>query len=343
MGPSSQAPRVDESTYEAMYELGIACQGAEKMASNPYLYAMLFRDLLLDKSGNTHRAEVSVDKLWNPYAPNGALGILEFRAFETMPEARMLSLIGLFIRSILCALIAKPCTSPFRPWGLELHDRFFLPSTVWEDATQVVAFIRSQGLPFELDWLRPIWEFRFPMAGELPLPGGGKLEVRHALEAWPLLGEQPSDGGTARNVDSSTDRVEIRLSSKTLLSKGRLFINGHPASFRPGPVHPVLGVRYRSFYCVPGLHPHVGNQSPLLLEWTNAKGIVQTAVRYHSWSPSGRSYPSRPSTPQEAQPRCDERWESVTTTLGEKRKLPANSKSKSAPLPPFTLDLRQCA
>jgi uncharacterized protein (DUF2126 family) len=342
MGPSSQAPRVDESTYEAMYELGIACQGAEKMASNPYLYAMLFRDLLVDKSGNTHRAEVSVDKLWNPYAPNGALGILEFRAFETMPEAKMLSLIGLFIRSVITALLLKPYDGEFHPWGLELHERFFLPSAVWEDVAKVVSFVRRQGIPFELDWLKPIWEFRFPKAGELDLPGGGKLEVRHALEAWPLLGEQPAGGGTARSVDSSTDRVEIRLSSRAALQKGRLYVNGHPAAFHSGLPHPVLGVRYRSFYCVPGLHPHIGNQSPLLLEWTDLKGRVKAAARYHSWSPSGKSYPSRPATPEEALPRCAERWESINASQGGQRKPPAPARMGKLS-PSYTLDLRRIA
>ncbi|MCU0793069.1 MAG: transglutaminase family protein, partial [Opitutaceae bacterium] len=211
MGPSSQAPRIDESTYEALYELEIACAGAARLG-NPYnlaLFDLLFRDLLMDRSGNTHRAELSVDKLWNPFAGNGRLGLVEFRAFETHPAPDALALAGLLIRAILARVAAAPVSAPFIRWGGELHDKFFLPSFVWDDLAAVCADLRAHGIPFDEAWLRQLWEWRFPAIGRFDLVAGAEdsedktafsILFRQALEAWPLLGESPNAGGVARTV-----------------------------------------------------------------------------------------------------------------------------------------------
>jgi uncharacterized protein (DUF2126 family) len=252
MGPSSQAPRIDESTFEALYELEIACAGAETVGSpqNLALFDLLFRDLLMDRSGNTHRAEISVDKLWNPWAPNGRLGLVEFRAFETHPACAVQSVTALFVRAILAHLAAAPFKAPFVRWAGELHDRFVLPSFVWEDLAAICADLKKHGIPFDPEWLRAPWEFRFPKLGEFalkfakPLPADAPkdakpdtepftIEFRQALEAWPLLGESPNAGTVARTVDSSLNRIEARISDKKFLEGGLLLVNGLPCEFRP--------------------------------------------------------------------------------------------------------------
>jgi len=163
MGPSSQAPRIDESTYEALYELEIACNGCDHVVSaqNLGLYDLLFRDLLMDRSGNTHRAEISVDKLWNPWSPNGQLGLVEFRAFEMHPDYFVQSVTGLFVRTILARLVTYPFREPFIRFLGELHDRYFLPSFVWEDLNEICDDLRKHNLDFNPQWLKPHWNFRF--------------------------------------------------------------------------------------------------------------------------------------------------------------------------------------
>ena len=257
MGPSSQAPRIDESTFEALYELEIACQGAENFGNpqNFALFDLLFRDLLMDRSGNTHRAEISVDKLWNPFAGNGRAGLVELRAFETHPDRPAMSVVALFIRAIFARLAADPFKPAFIRWGGELHDKFFLPAFVWQDLSAICDDLRAHGIPFETEWLRPLWEFRFPKLGEFaftstpPAPSSAKsktksnaesfthtVTLRQALEAWPLLGEQPNGGGgTSRCVDASMDRIEVAVSDPALLETGILLVNGLPCEFRPLP------------------------------------------------------------------------------------------------------------
>ena len=220
LGPSSQAPRIDESTFEALYELEIACAGAEQIGTpqNLPLFDLLFRDLLMDRSGNTHRAEISVDKLWNPFAGNGRLGLVEFRAFETHPAPTTMSATALFVRAILARLAADPFKEPFVRWAGELHDRFFLPTFVWSDLAAICDDLKAHDIPFDVEWLRPLWEWRFPKLGELTLPAPvGKTKpaapvvFRQALEAWPLLGESPNAGTVSRTVDSSMDRIEAAI------------------------------------------------------------------------------------------------------------------------------------
>jgi uncharacterized protein (DUF2126 family) len=343
MGPSSQAPRIDESTFEALYELEIACAGAESLGSpqNLALYDLLFRDLLMDRSGNTHRAEISVDKLWNPFAPNGRLGLVEFRAFETHPEADVQSVTALFIRAILARLCSAPFQASFLRWGGELHDRFFLPMFVWEDLAGICADLQQHGLPFDAEWLRPIWNFRFPRLGELRLPGSGHTVVfRQALEAWPLLGESPNAGTVARTVDSSLDRIEAHVTDATLLETGLLLVNGLPCEFRPvtgGGA--ACGIRYRAFYLSPSLQPHVPVHAPLLLEWVDGETLtVMAAARWHVWNPQNASYATVPSDSAEAARRRLERWEPWTTTIGQPRFVP---KIDFPPEGRHTLDLRR--
>ena len=359
MGPSSQAPRIDESTFEALYELEIACDGAARLGSpwNLPLYDLLFRDLLMDRSGNTHRAEISVDKLWNPFAGNGRLGLIEFRAFETHPDPAALSLVGLLVRAIIARLARSPVSTPFIRWNGELHDRFFRPSFVRDDLDEVCADLRAHGIPFDSEWLRPLVEWRFPgigrfdlVAHEKPAPDAPKdakpverpfsIVFRQALEAWPLLGESPNAGGVARTVDASMDRLEAYVTDASALERGLLLVNGFPCEFRPADHGAAAGIRYRAFYLFPALQPHRQIDGPLLLEWVDKATLtVVAAARWHVWNPRDTAYLDRPEDAADAAARRAERWEPWTRTLGESRFIP---KIESAPESRHTLDLRRC-
>lgn len=347
LGPSSQAPRIDESTFEALYELEIACTGAEQMGSpqNLPLFDLLFRDLLMDRSGNTHRAEISVDKLWNPFAGNGRLGLVEFRAFETHPSPAAMSATALFVRAILARLAADPFKAPFVRWAGELHDRFFLPTFVWADLADICADLQAHGIPFDVEWLRPLWEWRFPKLGALALssPPDRKTALppivfRQALEAWPLLGESPNAGTVARTVDSSMDRIEAAL-DPALLAHGLLLVNGLPCEFRPSSGPSACGIRFRAFYLTPALHPHIPVHAPLLLEWVDRATLtVLAAARWHVWNPRSSPYADRPRDEAGARARQAERWEPWPHTVGQTRFIP------QVDFPPegrHTLDLRR--
>ncbi len=383
MGPSSQAPRIDESTFEALYELEIACQGAENFGNpqNFALFDLLFRDLLMDRSGNTHRAEISVDKLWNPFAGNGRAGLVELRAFETHPDRPAMAVVALFIRAIFARLAADPFKPAFIRWGGELHDKFFLPAFVWQDLSAICADLRAHGIPFETEWLRPLWEFRFPQLGEFvftttppaPAPTTGAkskakpkaesvthtVSFRQALEAWPLLGEQPNGGGgTSRCVDASMDRIEVALSDPALLETGLLLVNGLPCEFRPlesavppapssqlkapsseRPPAAAAGVRYRAFFLNPALHPHIPVHAPLLIEWVDKTNFaVVAAARWHVWNPRSESYTDRPMTPALATRRFADRWEIWPQTVGQPRMI---ARVDFPPEGRHTLDLRR--
>ncbi len=346
LGPSSQAPRIDESTCEALYELEIACAGAENLGSpqNLALFDLLFRDLLMDRSGNTHRAEISVDKLWNPFAPNGRLGLVEFRAFETHPQPAVQSVVALLVRTILARLCADPFRTPFIRWGGELHDRFFLPAFVGEDLAAICADLTAHGFPFDAAWLRPAWEWRFPALGEFVLgdraAGEFRVEFRQALEAWPLLGETPNAGTVARTVDSSVDRLEARVSDAKVLEGGLLLVNGLPCEFRAtADGGAACGIRYRAFYLTPSLQPHVPPHAPLLIEWIDRATLkVVAAARWHVWNPRNEPYAAAPRDPTEAAARRAERWQPWLPTLGQPRFVP---KIDFPPEGRHTLDLRR--
>lgn len=355
MGPSSQAPRIDESTYEALYELEIACDGAAKLGSpwNLPLYDLLFRDLLMDRSGNTHRAEISVDKLWNPFAGNGRLGLVEFRAFETHPDPASQSLAALFVRAILARLAADPVSSPFIRWGGVLRDKFFLPSFVWDDLAAVCADLRAHGVPFETEWLRPLWAWRFPVVGRMDLvatatdaPEGEEpaqkpfsIVFRQALEAWPLLGESPNAGGVARTVDACMDRLEAFVTDASALENGLLLVNGYPCSFCPADGGAAAGIRYRAFYLYPALQPHRREDAPLLLEWVDKHTLaVVAAAKWHVWNPAHAPYIDRPTGDAEAAIRRSERWQSWPHSLGQTRFVP---RVQHPPESLHTLDLRR--
>ncbi|WP_101756795.1 DUF2126 domain-containing protein [Oceanicoccus sp. KOV_DT_Chl] len=319
VGPTSQAPRVDEGRDEMLYELEVAfsqMSGTEEVAQ-PWIVDRLLRNLLIDVTGNTHRAEFCIDKLYSPSGSAGRLGILEFRGFEMPPHSRMALVQALLIRSLVARFWKTPYHKPLTRWGTELHDRFMLPHFLWQDMKYVVNDLQEHGYPFQLEWLAPFEEFRFPHYGRVQIDDI-ELELRWAVEPWHVLGEETSSFGTSRYVDSSVERLQIKA---TGLTEGRyvLACNGRRVPLRSTGQHGeyVGGVRYRAWQPPSALHPLIGVHVPLnfdLIDTWNGRSIG--GCSYHVSHPGGRSYDSFPVNSYEAESRRINRFTTVNHTQG---------------------------
>jgi uncharacterized protein (DUF2126 family) len=263
-GPSSQAPRVDESFFEIPYELELALRGIESMKSpaDPAMIDAILRNLLLDFHGNTHKAEVSVDKFFNPFMPNGQLGLVEFRSIEMSPDQETFLGIHTLWRSLAAVFASDPYREHLVEWGDELHDRFLLPAFLEEDFRTVLDFLSGHGFSFDPRWFEAHFRFRFPILAE-EQAGEGRLSLRRAVEPWPLLGEQPTpSGGLVRCVDSSTERLEVHVTGVS--ESIGILINGHSLPLRQHPSGGwVGGVRYRTMALPTCLHPHASPNLPM--------------------------------------------------------------------------------
>ncbi len=296
IGPTSQAPRVDEGRDDILYELEIAFQQMpEGEAASPWLVDRLLRNLLVDITGNTHRAEFCIDKLYSPDRQSGRLGLLELRAFEMPPHARMALVQALLLRTLIAKFWDKPYAHPLVRWGTELHDRFLLPHYVREDMKEIVLDLNEAGYAFKLEWLDPFFEFRFPRYGTVMVENM-EMELRFAIEPWHVLGEEVSSLGTARFVDSSVERLQLRV---TGLNHDRYIVaaNGRHlplrSTGRKGEY--VAGVRYRAWQPPSALHPTIRPHSPLvfdLIDTWNKRSIG--GCSYHVSHPGGRSYDDFP-------------------------------------------------
>jgi uncharacterized protein (DUF2126 family) len=343
VGPTSQAPRVDEARDDKLYELEIAFQQLAKKhtfkkdESLPWLVDRSLRHLLTDLTGNTHRAEFSIDKLYSPDTPTGRLGLLEFRAFEMPPHPQMSAVQMLLLRALVARFWKEPYRAGLIRWGTALHDRWMLPHYVAADMRDVVAELGVAGYPFANEWFDPFVEFRFPRFGSVSYDGV-TLELRQAIEPWHVLGEEISGTAMARYVDSSVERLQVKVDGVTegryvVLCNGRrvpLTATGVPREF-------VAGVRFRAWSPPSALHPTIKVHAPVVFD------IVDTwasraigGCTYHVSHPGGRNYATFPVNANEAEARRVARFWSHGHTPGP---IPVHNEPVN-PAHPTTLDLR---
>ncbi len=350
IGPTSQAPRFDEGRPEAVYEMEIALQEVRRLAAQtaeprPWLVDRALRHLLTDMTGNTHRAEFCIDKMYSPDSSRGRLGLLELRGFEMPPHPQLALVQALLVRGLVARFWESPLEAPLVRWGTALHEDFLLSQGARRDIHEVVADLRAHGIPFEESWLEPFVEFRFPRIGFTRIEPGIEMELRQAIEPWHVLGEEASASGTSRYVDSSLERIEVTVGGIDL-DRHLVTCNGVAVPLTPtgrlGEYY--AGVRYRAWQPWSALHPSIEIHAPLTFEVVDIGSAASLGgATYRVVHPGGRSYEHPPINANEAEARRSGRFEAIGHTPGRIDVAAAREAAARAATVdyPRTLDLRR--
>jgi uncharacterized protein (DUF2126 family)/transglutaminase-like putative cysteine protease len=349
IGPTSQAPRVDEARHESTYELEIAFRSLQESLNRgitppPWLVDRTFRHMLADLTGNTHRTEFCIDKLYSPDGPTGRLGLVEMRAFEMPPHARMSLAQQLLVRALIATFWKTPYDAHLPRWDTSLHDRYLLPHFVAQDFGDVLRDLKAAGFPMERSWFDAHHEFRFPMLGSICYDGV-MLELRRALEPWHVLAEDQTPGGTARSVDSSLDRLQVRVQG-AIDTRHAVVCNGvrvplHPTGTRE---EAVAGVRYRAWELPNSLHPTIRPHTPLVFDIVDLwSGRSIGGCTVNAAHPGGRHYETFPVNAYEAEARRAALFSPLGHTPGPMTVTPPGISADRSPDYPLTLDLRRYA
>lgn len=335
VGPGCQAPRVDESNPHLIAELEIALQNIPKTSWNAIELHQRLIHFFIDASGNTHRSEISMDKLSNPLMPNGSLGIIEFRAIESQPTPQEWDRVVLLFQGLIAMLAKHPYRKPLRAPSPDSQDKNFLPTTLEADLVSILKDLKKIGVNLNIEDFRSHLNRRFPVLGSLT-SGKSTVTIRQALESWPLLSELPSGQSTTRPVDSSFARIECNLKAPEK-SSTYLRINNKAFRFQSFEKQSILGLKFRTFNQPHGFHPHIPGQCPLYFEWVDSKtGKVLDAGTWYHWNPHGETYSERPDQLKAAQALSRERWVPAQTKQSYRKGMPAAPTSNM-----LTQDLRK--